>query len=50
MCYNLKKEYFYKGQQIIGHADIDMTQHYLHVQSPIKQKAIQAFDKEFGVA
>ena len=37
-------------QSMVGHADIDMTQHYLHVQSPIKQKAIQAFDKEFGVA
>lgn len=25
-----------------------MTQHYLHVQSPVKQKAVEAFDREFS--
>ena len=25
-------------QSIVGHADLDMTQHYLHVQNPVKQK------------
>ena len=34
-------------QSIVGHADLDMTQHYLHVQSPVKQKAVKAFDKAF---
>jgi hypothetical protein len=24
-----------------------MTQHYLHVQSPVKQKAVEAFDQAF---
>lgn len=34
-------------QSMVGHADLDMTQHYLHVQSPVKQKAVQAFDQAF---
>ncbi len=34
-------------QSIVGHADLDMTQHYLHVQDPIKQKAIRKFDRAF---
>ena len=37
-------------QSMVGHADPDMTQHYLHVQAPIKQKAIQVFDQAFCVA
>ena len=35
-------------QSIVGHADLDMTQHYLHVQAPVKQQAIQKFDRAFG--
>ena len=34
-------------QSMVGHADLDMTQHYLHVQDPIKQKAVDAFDQAF---
>ena len=34
-------------QSMVGHADLDMTQHYLHVQNPVKQKAVQAFDQAF---
>ncbi len=34
-------------QSIVGHADLDMTQHYLHVQNPVKQKAVQKFDRAF---
>ena len=34
-------------QSMVGHADLDMTQHYLHVQSPVKQKAVEAFNKAF---
>ena len=34
-------------QSMVGHADLDMTQHYLHVQAPVKQKAIKAFDQAF---
>lgn len=34
-------------QSIVGHADLDMTQHYLHVQNPVKQKAVQKFDQAF---
>ena len=37
-------------QSMVGHADLDMTQHYLHVQAPVKQKAIQVFDQAFCVA
>lgn len=37
-------------QSMVGHADLDMTQHYLHVQSPVKQKAVQVFDQAFCVA
>lgn len=35
-------------KSIVGHADIDMTEHYLHVQEPIRQDAIDRFFKEFG--
>ena len=34
-------------QSIVGHADLDMTQHYLHVQTPIKTKAVEKFDRMF---
>ncbi len=35
-------------QSIVGHASIDMTQHYLHVQEPIRQEAIRKFSEAFG--
>ena len=35
-------------QSICGHADIDMTEHYLHVQESIRQKATELFDEEFA--
>ena len=35
-------------QSIVGHADIDMTQHYLHVQESIRQTAIQKFSEAFS--
>ena len=35
-------------QSIVGHADIDMTQHYLHVQDSIRQKAVSKFTAAFG--
>ncbi len=35
-------------KSMVGHADIDMTQHYLHVQQPIRQDAIDRFAKAFG--
>ena len=34
-------------QSIVGHADLDMTLHYLHTQDPVKQKAIKKFDRYF---
>ncbi len=34
-------------QSMVGHADLDMTQHYLHVQSPVKQKVVDVFDQAF---
>ena len=34
-------------QSMVGHADLDMTQHYLHMQSPVKQKAVEVFDQAF---
>lgn len=36
-------------QSIVGHADVDMTQHYLHVQDGIKQEAIRKFAEAFPV-
>lgn len=35
-------------QSIVGHADVDMTQHYLHVQDSIRQDAIARFSRAFG--
>ena len=35
-------------QSIVGHADMDMTQHYLHVQDSIRQEAIARFSGAFG--
>ena len=37
-------------QSIVGHSDIDMTQHYLHVQESIRQNAIQKFSQAFTPA
>ena len=34
-------------QSIVGHADVDMTQHYLHVQDGIRQEAIHKFAQAF---
>ena len=34
-------------QSMVGHAGMDMTQHYLHVQNPVKQKAVDVFDQAF---
>jgi len=34
-------------QSIVGHADVDMTQHYLHVQESIRLDAIERFSKAF---
>lgn len=34
-------------QSIVGHADVDMTQHYLHVQEGIRQEAIRKFAQAF---
>ena len=36
-------------QSIVGHADIDMTQHYLHVQDSIRQKAVRSFVLEWHI-
>lgn len=36
-------------QSIVGHADIDMTTHYLHVQDSIRQSAIEKFSEAFSV-
>ena len=35
-------------QSIVGHADIDMTEHYLHVQDNVKQDAVERFSEAFG--
>ena len=32
----------------IGHADTEMTEHYLHVQESIRQSAIQLFSEAFS--
>ena len=35
-------------QSIVGHADVDMTKHYLHVQEPVKLAAIEKFSRAFS--
>ena len=32
-------------QSLVGHADVDMTKHYLHVQDSIRIAAITKFDR-----
>lgn len=34
-------------QSLVGHVDTDMTQHYLHVQSPVRLDAAERFSKAF---
>lgn len=34
-------------KSIVGHADLDMTRHYLHVQEPIRQAAVQKLSDAF---
>ena len=36
-------------QSIVGHADTEMTQHYLHVQESIREDAIARFSQAFGI-
>lgn len=35
-------------QSIVGHADLDMTRHYLHVQESIRQDAVARFSEAFS--
>ena len=35
-------------QSIVGHADVDMTKHYLHVQDPVRLAAIEKFSNAFS--
>ena len=37
-------------QGLVGHADIDMTEHYLHLQESVRQDAIGRFAKRFADA
>lgn len=37
-------------QSIVGHADIEMTQHYLHVQEGVRQAAAEKFSKTFEIS
>jgi hypothetical protein len=37
------------GQSSVGHADVDMTKHYLHVQDGIRQEAIRRFAEAFPI-
>ena len=34
-------------QSLVGHADVDMTKHYLHVQDPVNMTAIAKFYSAF---
>ena len=35
-------------QSIVGHADVEMTEHYLHVQEEVRQRAIDRFSRAFA--
>ena len=37
-------------QSIVGHADMDMTQHYLHVRESVRQEAVKKFSQAFPEA
>ena len=37
-------------QSMVGHADMEMTQHYLHVQEEVRQAAAEKFSKTFKVS
>ena len=37
-------------QSMVGHADLEMTQHYLHVQEEVRQAAAEKFSKTFGIS
>lgn len=37
-------------QSMVGHADIEMTQHYLHVQEGSRRAAAEKFSKTFGIS
>ena len=37
-------------QSIVGHADVDMTEHYLRVQEPKRLEAVDLFSKAFGIS
>ena len=34
-------------QSLVGHADVDMIKHYLHVQDPVRLNTIEMFDNAF---
>jgi site-specific recombinase XerD len=36
-------------QSIVGHAEIDMTEYYLHVQESIRQTAVSKFSDAFPI-
>lgn len=35
-------------QSIVGHADVEMTEHYLHVQDNVRQEAVERFSEAFS--
>ena len=35
-------------QSIVGHADMDMTRHYLHVQENVRKEAVDRFSEAFS--
>lgn len=35
-------------QSLVGHAEIDMTKHYLHIQESIRKEAVQRFSEQFS--
>lgn len=37
-------------QSMVGHADMEMTQHYLHVQEEVRQAAAEKFSKTFKIS
>ncbi len=36
-------------QSLTGHADVDMTEHYLHVQKEVKENAAGKLDAQFAL-
>ena len=48
--HSTRHTYVSQLQALVGHAEIDMTEHYLHVQKKVKENAVEKLDSLFKVS